>query len=189
MKQSLMFMVLLGAALTLAASASAGLPKKGGTYVGDIKSSPFAMHVDIKVSPAGTKLLHFTYLCGTGRAPTTVFGVAIDKTGHFKWTKMTGSSVVWKMAGRFVSPATKAFVSLKLDRLRGLEGLDDPDVENLIASLFRLTGPAPAPRRHAGHARWFQRCLGRNGDVPQNFSETRLCKRVSACSPSRGDRT
>lgn len=121
MKQSFIFMVVLGAVLALAAGASAALPKKSGTYVGDIKASPFAMHIDIKVSPAGTKLLHFTYLCGTGRPPTTVFGVPIDKTGHFKWTKMTGSAVVWKMAGRFVS-ATTAFVSLNSIACGGSKG-------------------------------------------------------------------
>ena len=106
---------------TLPAGALAALPKKGATYVGDIKSSPFAMHIDIKVNPAGTKLAHFTYLCGTGRPATTVFGVPIDKTGHFKWTKMTGTVVVWKMAGRFVTP-TKAFVSLNSVACGGSKG-------------------------------------------------------------------
>jgi hypothetical protein len=97
------------------------LAEEGRTYVGDIKASPFTMHVDMKVNPAGTKLQHFTYLCGTGRAPTTVFGIRIDPTGHFKWTKMTGSVVVWKMAGRFVS-ATKAFVSLNSIACGGSKG-------------------------------------------------------------------
>ncbi|MGE5274365.1 MAG: hypothetical protein ACM3QU_11500 [Verrucomicrobiota bacterium] len=113
--------VVSGAAVVLAAGALAALPKKGATYVGDIKASPFTMHVDIKVNPTGTKLSHFTYLCGTGRPPTTVFGVPIDKTGHFKWTKMTGTVVVWKMAGRFVSP-TKAFVSLNSVACGGSKG-------------------------------------------------------------------
>jgi hypothetical protein len=121
MKRTLVFLVLLGALLAVAAGALAGLPKKGGTYVGDIKASPFTMHIDMKVNPTGTKLQHFTYLCGTGRPPTSVFGVAIDKTGHFKWTKMTGTVVVWKMAGRFVS-ATKAFVSLNSLACGGSKG-------------------------------------------------------------------
>jgi hypothetical protein len=121
MKQTLVFMVLLGTLLAVAAGALAGLPKKSGTYVGDIKASPFTMHIDMKVNPAGTKLQHFTYLCGTGRPPTTVFGVAIDRTGHFKWTKMTGSMAVWKMAGHFVS-ATKAFVSLNSIACGGSKG-------------------------------------------------------------------
>src|SRR3954466_6630017 len=107
MKRIALTIVLAGTVLAVAAGARAALPKKSGSYVGDIKSSPFPMHVDMKVNPAGTKLEHFTYLCGTGRAPTIVFGIPIDATGHFKWTKATGSIVVWKMAGHFTS-ATSA---------------------------------------------------------------------------------
>jgi hypothetical protein len=121
MKQTFVVMVVMGTLLAVAAGALAGLPKKGGTYVGDIKASPFTMHIDMKVNPAGTKFSHFTYLCGTGRPPTTVFGVAIDKTGHFKWTKLTGTVVVWKMAGHFVS-AKKAFVSLNSLACGGSKG-------------------------------------------------------------------
>jgi hypothetical protein len=118
---SVLAVVVLATLVALVTGALAALPKKGATYVGDIKASPFTLHVDIKVNPTGTKLSHFTYLCGTNRAPTTVFGVPIDKTGHFKWTKMTGSVVVWKMAGRFVSP-TKAFVSLNSLACGGSKG-------------------------------------------------------------------
>ena len=121
MKRTFVVMILVGALLAVAAAALAALPKKGGTYVGDIKASPFTMHVNMSVNPVGTKLQHFTYLCGTGRPPTTVFGVPIDRTGHFKYTKMTGSVVVWKMAGHFVS-ATKAFVSLNSLACGGSEG-------------------------------------------------------------------
>jgi hypothetical protein len=120
-KGSVLLMVTLATVLILAASALAALPKKGATYAGDIKSTPFTMHIDIKVNATGKKLSHFTYLCGTGRPPTTVFGVAIDATGHFKWTKMVGSVLVWKMAGHFVSP-TKAFVSLKSVACGGSKG-------------------------------------------------------------------
>jgi hypothetical protein len=121
MKGSILATAAVGAMVVLAATAFAALPKNGGTYVGDIKSSPFVMHIDMKVSTTGKKLSHFTYLCGTGRPPTTVFGVAIDATGHFKWTKMTGSVVVWKMAGHFVSPKT-AFVSLNSIACGGSKG-------------------------------------------------------------------
>ena len=79
------------------------------------------MHIDMTVNATGKKLSHFTYLYGTGRPPTTVFGVPIDSTGHFKWTKKTGSVVVWKMAGRFVS-AAKAFVSLNSLACGGSKG-------------------------------------------------------------------
>ena len=83
MKRTLALAVVLGALLTVAAGALAASPKKGGTYVGDIKST-FTMRIDMKVSRAGTKLLHFTYLCGTGRPPTTVFGIPINKRGLFR---------------------------------------------------------------------------------------------------------
>ena len=111
----------LAATVLFAGTALAALPKKGATYTGDIKSSPFAMHIDMTVNATGKKLSHFTYLCGTGRPPTTVFGVPVDATGHFNWTKKTGSVVVWKMAGRFVS-ATKAFVSLNSVACGGSKG-------------------------------------------------------------------
>jgi hypothetical protein len=111
---------LAASALVFAVAAFGGLPKKGGQYVGVIKSSPFAMQVSLGVTATGKKT-RFTYLCGTGRAPTVVFGIPIDATGHFKWTKMTGSVVVWKMAGRFISP-TKAFVSLNSLACGGSKG-------------------------------------------------------------------
>ena len=107
-------------ALVFAVVAFGGLPKKGGRYVGVIKSSPFEMKVLLGVTPTGKKT-RFTYLCGTGRAPTVVFGIPIDATGHFQWTKMTGSVVVWKMAGHFISP-TKAFVSLNSLACGGSKG-------------------------------------------------------------------
>jgi hypothetical protein len=113
--------IVLSAVFVAASVALAASPKKGGTYVGDIKASPFTMHINLGVNPLGTKLAHFTYLCGTGRPPTSVFGIPIDRTGHFKYTKMTGSVVVWKMAGRFLS-ATRAFVSLNSIACGGSKG-------------------------------------------------------------------
>jgi len=121
MKRAVVATALMATTVLFAGAALAALPKKGATYTGDIKSSPFVMHIDMTVNATGKKLSHFTYLCGTGRPPTTVFGVPVDATGHFKWTKMTGSVVVWKMAGRFVS-ATKAFVSLNSVACGGSKG-------------------------------------------------------------------
>jgi hypothetical protein len=121
MKLSVIVLAIVGTTLVLGVSAWAAHPKKGATYAGDIKSSPFTMHIDMTVNATGKKLSHFTYLCGTGRPPTTVFGVPIDSTGHFKWTKRTGSVVVWEMAGRFTS-ATKAFVSLNSIACGGSKG-------------------------------------------------------------------
>src|SRR3954452_10436027 len=102
-------------------AAVAALPQKGATYVGDIKASPFTLHIDMSVNPAGTKLEHFTYLCGTGWPPTSVFGIVVDRTGHFTHTKMTGSIVVWKMAGHFVTP-TSAFISVNSLACGGSKG-------------------------------------------------------------------
>jgi hypothetical protein len=101
-------------------AAFAALPKKGGVYVGTVKATPFEMGVNIGVTPDGKKL-RFTYLCGTGRAPTIVFGVPIDATGHFGYTKKTGTIVVWKMLGHFTS-STKAFVSLNSLACGGSKG-------------------------------------------------------------------
>ena len=81
----------------VAAPAAFGvLPKKNGVYVGDIKSSPFSMHVSLAVGSTG-KTARFTYLCGTGRAPTTISGLVVDGKGYFKFasnpaTATTGSS-------------------------------------------------------------------------------------------------
>jgi hypothetical protein len=106
--------------LSATVTALAALPKKGGVYVGTVKSSPFEMAINLGVTPSGTKA-RFTYLCGTGRAPTVVFGVPIDSKGYFKYTKMTGTIVVWKMAGHFTSPTT-AFVSLNSIACGGSKG-------------------------------------------------------------------
>ena len=107
-------------ALILVAGANAVAPKKSGTYVGDIKSSPFNMHVTLVVAASG-KGATFTYLCGTGRPPTTVRGISIDKTGHFKFTSNPAGGQDWKMAGRFVT-ATTAFVSLNSVSCGGSKG-------------------------------------------------------------------
>jgi hypothetical protein len=94
----------------VALPAFGALPKKGGVYKGTIASSPFQMGIVMTVAATG-KTMTFTYLCGTGRPPTHAFAVPIDITGHFTWTKKTGSVVNWKMAGHFTS-ATAALVSL-----------------------------------------------------------------------------
>ncbi len=107
----------VAALLAFVAVASGATPKKGGVYVGDIKSSPFEMHVSVGVSASG-KGARITYLCGTGRPPTTVNGVSIDSTGHFKFT---ASAQDWKLAGHFTS-VTKAFVSLNSIACGGSKG-------------------------------------------------------------------
>jgi hypothetical protein len=85
---------------------AASQPQKGAVLVGTVKSSPFTLTITLGVDPTGTKLGYFTYLCGTGRAPTTVHGIPIDSTGSFTYAKKTGSIVDWKIAGHFTSPTT-----------------------------------------------------------------------------------
>ena len=54
MKRMLLAGSLLVAVLALAAPSAFGvLPKKNGVYVGDIKSSPFSMHVSLAVGSTG----------------------------------------------------------------------------------------------------------------------------------------
>jgi hypothetical protein len=102
------------------ASALGASPKAGGTYVGVIKSSPFTMHINMGVNAKGTSA-HFTYLCGTGRPPTSIFNLSIDSTGHFKFTSNPSSGNAWTMAGHFVTPTT-AFVSLNSISCGGSKG-------------------------------------------------------------------
>jgi hypothetical protein len=106
--------------LVMTAAAFGAAPKPGGVYVGDIKSLPFTMHVNIGVNSKGTGA-HFTYLCGTGRPPTTIFNLAIDTTGHFKFKSNPASGQAWTMAGHFVTPTT-AFVSLNSISCGGSKG-------------------------------------------------------------------
>lgn len=103
--------------LVFTVAAFGAVPQKGATLIGVIKSSPFAMGINITVSPKGT-LAHFTYLCGTGRPPTSVYNLPVDSTGHFAYTSKLKD---WKMAGHFVTPTT-AFVSLNSIACGGSKG-------------------------------------------------------------------
>jgi hypothetical protein len=103
--------------LIFTVTAFGALPRKGATLIGVIKSSPFAMSINISVSQKGT-LAHFTYLCGTGRPPTSVYNLRVDSAGHFTYTSKLKD---WKMAGHFVTPTT-AFVSLNSIACGGSKG-------------------------------------------------------------------
>jgi hypothetical protein len=101
-----------------AAAAKAGVkPQAGSTLAGTIKASPFAMTVTINVSQSGA-ISSFTYLCGTGRAPTNVRNVAVDSSGHFAYESKLKD---WKVVGHFVTPTT-AFVSLNSIACGGSKG-------------------------------------------------------------------
>ena len=76
------------------------------------------MTLNLAVDPTGTKLRYFTYLCGTGRAPTSVFNIPIDSAGNFKYATTDGS---WKIAGHFTSPTT-AHISINSIACGGSKG-------------------------------------------------------------------
>lgn len=97
--------------------AQAATPQKGATLTGTIKSSPFAMTVTINVSQSGT-ISGLTYLCGTGRPPTSVYNVPVDSAGHFAYQSKLKD---WKILGHFITPTT-AFVSLNSIACGGAKG-------------------------------------------------------------------
>lgn len=90
-----------------AATAGGVKPQPGATLTGTIKASPFPMTVTINVAQSGA-ISSFSYLCGTGRAPTNVYNVPVDSTGHFAYTSKLSD---WKVLGHFVTPTT-VFVSM-----------------------------------------------------------------------------
>jgi hypothetical protein len=90
-----------------AASAGGVKPQPGSTLTGTIKASPFAMAVTINVNGSGA-ISSLSYLCGTGRAPTNVYNLPVDGTGHFSYESKLKD---WKLVGHFVTPTT-AFVSM-----------------------------------------------------------------------------
>jgi hypothetical protein len=103
--------------LFLSSAALGVAPQKGATLVGVIKSSPFAMTVNIGVGSQGA-ISRFTYLCGTGRPPTTVYNIPVDSFGRFAYTSKLKD---WKVAGHFVTPTT-AFVSVNSIACGGSKG-------------------------------------------------------------------
>ena len=90
-----------------AASTAGVTPQSGATLIGTIKSSPFPMTVTINVGSSGA-IASLSYLCGTGRAPTNVYNLPVDATGHFTYESKLKD---WKVLGHFVTPTT-AFVSM-----------------------------------------------------------------------------
>ncbi len=101
-----------------AASTKGGVaPQPGATLTGTIKASPFEMTVTINVSQSG-KISSLSYLCGTGRAPTNVFDLPVDSTGHFSYQSKLKD---WTLLGHFVTPTT-AFVSLNSVACGGSKG-------------------------------------------------------------------
>jgi hypothetical protein len=90
-----------------AATTTGVKPRPGSTLTGTIKATPFPMTVTLNVSPSAA-ISSFSYLCGTGRAPTNVFNIPVDETGHFAYESRLKD---WRVKGHFVTPTT-AFVSM-----------------------------------------------------------------------------
>src|SRR5581483_8334054 len=107
MRQVLVVILATVSVTIYAANAGAAAPQNGATLVGTIKASPFSMTVTINVSQSGT-ISSFSYLCGTGRAPTNVFNIPVDSTGHFAYESKLKD---WKILGHFITPTT-AFISM-----------------------------------------------------------------------------
>ena len=115
-------------ALVCAATVLAALPKKGANYVGEVKASPFNMRVLVGVSVTGKKV-RFSYWCGTGRAPTVVFGIPLDATGAFQVHEV--DRVAGDLEGRGAFHVRDVRVPFaELARMRRLKGIDavDPEV-------------------------------------------------------------
>jgi hypothetical protein len=96
--------------LIFAIGATAGVvvaatPKKGGGYVGELKEtlSRVGKRVVLKVSTKGTGRVRLE--CGGTR-----FGLSskfeISSSGRFTAIYKTGSLLVWRLKGRFVSTST-----------------------------------------------------------------------------------
>src|SRR5947199_162581 len=103
------FLALAAAAVVVSSTprAHGATPQVGATLTGTIKASPFPMTVTVNVGPSGA-ISSFSYLCGTGRAPTIVRDIPVDSTGHFSYESKLKD---WKVLGHFVTTTT-AFVSM-----------------------------------------------------------------------------
>jgi hypothetical protein len=107
MRHVLVALVAVIGVAIFAAGAQAVAPQNGAVLLGTIKASPFDMTITVNVSQSGT-ISSLSYLCGTGRAPTKVYNVPVDGTGHFTYESKLKD---WKLLGQFVTPTT-AFVSV-----------------------------------------------------------------------------
>ncbi len=102
-------------AAALASTALAALPTKGGVYEGTLYASgATAITKQVRLNVAATgKSARVTWLCGTGRAPSTLrFPIKAD--GTFKASSNVGNLTVWSFSGRFVSKQlARAVLTLK----------------------------------------------------------------------------
>ena len=87
------------------------------------------MHISMAVRSNGKA--QFTYLCGTGRAPTTVSGILDRQQGLLQvHRRIRQRGQDWKMAGHFLTP-TSAFVSLNSVSCGGSKGSTEIKLKTL----------------------------------------------------------
>ena len=93
----------LALALSLPASALAAHPKKGGSYVGTLseKAGRSSKRVVVRVSGSG-KSASLRLECSSTRAGA-IKRFKIASSGRFNAKKKTGSTLVFRLRGRFVS--------------------------------------------------------------------------------------
>src|SRR5712691_256505 len=95
----------LALALSFPASGLAAHPKKGGSYVGTLseKTGRSSKRVVVRVGSSG-KSASLRLECSSTRAGT-IKRFKIASSGRFNAKKKTGSTLVFRLRGRFVSKA------------------------------------------------------------------------------------
>ena len=104
-RPALIAMLCLALSVLIPGVVGASPPKKGGSYVGDLAetSARISKRVVLKVSPAGTTG-RVRLACGDTRVGlSSKFDIV---KGKFTAKRQTGSLLVWRLAGKFVSRDT-----------------------------------------------------------------------------------
>jgi hypothetical protein len=94
------------AALVLAGAALAAAPVKGGMYSGTLTGRGTEKKISMNVSPNGKRASATLYCSGSLYARIKSF--RIKKNGTFDASKKTGSVLVFRLRGRFVSAQSAA---------------------------------------------------------------------------------
>jgi len=100
------FVFAIVAAMVLAGAALAAAPMKGGLYSGTLTGRGLTKKITMKVSANGKTAKATLYCEGTLYAHLKSF--PIKKGGKFDASKKTGSIVVFRLRGRFVSTKSAA---------------------------------------------------------------------------------
>lgn len=100
------FVFVAVAAMALAGAALAAAPMKGGLYSGTLTGRGLEKKITMKVSASGKSASATLYCAGSRYAHINSFRV--KKGGTFDASKRTGSIVVFRLRGRFVSGKSAA---------------------------------------------------------------------------------